>query len=78
MFGVLMQFFYSMTEIIRRVREGYNNEPFRPDTAVLRDSENGCPDYVLNCITECWADQPETRPDFQNVRDRLKKMREGM
>ncbi|XP_065353214.1 receptor-type guanylate cyclase Gyc76C-like isoform X1 [Cloeon dipterum] len=68
-------------EIIRRVKEGYygqSREPFRPDLSILRDSEIGCPDYVINCITSCWNELPENRPDFHTVREQLKKMREGM
>ncbi|KAF4520110.1 hypothetical protein B566_EDAN010266 [Ephemera danica] len=68
-------------DIVRHVKEGpigSSTEPFRPDLNMLRESENGCPDYVLGCIRECWAEQPETRPDFQTIRDNLKKMRQGM
>ncbi|XP_059483407.1 receptor-type guanylate cyclase Gyc76C-like isoform X2 [Neocloeon triangulifer] len=68
-------------EIIRRVKEGRygpKKEPFRPDLSITYDTDTGCPDYVTNCITACWQEQPENRPDFHNIREQLKKMREGM
>lgn len=52
-------------------------EPFRPDVDVLLDSELGCDDYVLQCMTECWAENPELRPDFASIRSRLKRMKDG-
>jgi len=51
---------------------------FRPDLEMLRDSEAGCPDYVSSCIEDCWAEDPEQRPDFPTIRSRLKKMKDGM
>ncbi|KAJ8964719.1 hypothetical protein NQ314_004684, partial [Rhamnusium bicolor] len=48
-------------------------EPFRPDIDVLLDSEIGCDDYVLQCMKDCWAENPDVRPDFPIIRSRLKK-----
>lgn len=45
---------------------------------VLADSEMGCPEYIRSCMEDCWAEFPEQRPDFPTIRDRLRKMREGM
>jgi len=45
---------------------------------VMADSEMDCPDYIRSCMEDCWAEQPEQRPDFPTIRDRLRKMREGM
>lgn len=52
-------------------------EPFRPNLDLLLDSENGCEDYIMQCIRDCWAENPEIRPDFGTVRTRLKKMKDG-
>lgn len=38
----------------------------------------GCPEYIRSCMEDCWAELPEQRPDFPTIRDRLRKMREGM
>lgn len=45
---------------------------------VMVETEMGCPDYIRSCMEDCWAEQPEQRPDFPTIRDRLRKMREGM
>jgi guanylate cyclase, other len=50
--------------------------PFRPDTEHIIDGGD-IPDYVINCITDCWDENPEQRPDFPTIRVRLKKMRGG-
>lgn len=34
-------------------------------------------DYVIQCITDCWDEFPENRPDFGMIRARLKKMKDG-
>lgn len=67
------------SEIIDRVKSYPNfGEPFRPDLETLRESEAGCPDYVASCIEDCWAENPEHRPEFLTIRSRLKKMKDGM
>jgi len=53
-------------------------EPFRPDLELLRDMDVECPEYILTCMQDCWAENPDMRPDFQAIRSRLKKMKEGM
>ncbi|XP_055371824.1 receptor-type guanylate cyclase Gyc76C-like [Condylostylus longicornis] len=53
-----------------------DNEPFRPDLECITDMET-CPDYVVNCIKDCWDENAENRPDFPTIRTRLKKMRGG-
>lgn len=52
-------------------------EPFRPDIELLRDSDIGCDDYVLQCMEDCWTENPEYRPDFITIRSRLKRMKDG-
>ncbi|KAJ8681432.1 hypothetical protein QAD02_017219, partial [Eretmocerus hayati] len=66
-------------EIIDRVKR-YPEDgepPFRPNIDVLSESEADCADYIVNTITDCWAESPELRPDFKTVRTRLKKMKAG-
>ncbi|EFA10586.2 receptor-type guanylate cyclase Gyc76C isoform X1 [Tribolium castaneum] len=52
-------------------------ESFRPDIDLLLDCEIGCDDYVLQCMKDCWAENPEARPDFAAIRSRLKRMKDG-
>ncbi|XP_071447576.1 receptor-type guanylate cyclase Gyc76C-like [Hetaerina americana] len=52
-------------------------EPFRPDLDYLSRNDN-VPQYIISCIQDCWAEDPDARPDFHTIRSRLKKMREGM
>ncbi|KAJ1522077.1 hypothetical protein ONE63_002388 [Megalurothrips usitatus] len=64
-------------EIVDLVRNPPQSGPFRPDVEILRDSENECPEYVLQCMQDCWSENPEQRPDFPTIRTRLKAMKEG-
>ncbi|KFM64257.1 Guanylate cyclase 32E, partial [Stegodyphus mimosarum] len=48
--------------------------PFRPQFAKLEDSF----DCIVDCMQECWAEDPETRPDFKSIRTKLRPMRKGM
>lgn len=34
-------------------------------------------DYIIQCVTDCWDEFPENRPDFATIRGRLKKMKDG-
>ncbi|XP_047001211.1 receptor-type guanylate cyclase Gyc76C-like [Schistocerca americana] len=66
-----------IVELVKRVpSEG--EKPFRPDLAVLDESDIDCTDYIVKCIEDCWEENPEHRPDFPTIRNRLRKMREGM
>ncbi|KAK4875863.1 hypothetical protein RN001_012285 [Aquatica leii] len=69
---------YEPREIIDMVKrfpmEG--EEPFRPDIDLLYDSEVNS-DYVIQCMKDCWSENPDLRPDFSTIRRRLKKMKEG-
>ncbi|XP_012544731.1 receptor-type guanylate cyclase Gyc76C isoform X2 [Bombyx mori] len=47
-------------------------ELFRPDTSSI---DGGIDDYIVSCMKDCWAEDPNTRPDFPTIRTRLKKMK---
>ncbi|XP_021202770.2 receptor-type guanylate cyclase Gyc76C-like [Bombyx mandarina] len=49
-------------------------ELFRPDTSSI---DGGIDDYIVSCMKDCWAEDPNTRPDFPTIRTRLKKMKSG-
>lgn len=68
-----------VSEIIDRVkREPLDGEEcFRPDIGLLLDCEIGCDDYVIQCMKDCWTENPECRPDFATIRSRLKRMKDG-
>ncbi|KAI9555200.1 hypothetical protein GHT06_017715 [Daphnia sinensis] len=75
-------------DIVDKIRAGPapGEKPFRPDLQMLQeycifvqpDIGMGCPEYIRSCMEDCWAELPEQRPDFPTIRDRLRKMREGM
>lgn len=70
---------YLLLEIIRLVKLGYdevNCVPLRPNINVLRNCEIA-EDYIIQCLTDCWDEFPENRPDFGTIRARLKKMKDG-
>ncbi|KAB0795504.1 hypothetical protein PPYR_12343 [Photinus pyralis] len=52
-------------------------EPFRPDFEMLYDCKMANLDYVIQCMRDCWSENPEHRPDFSTIRRRLKRMKEG-
>lgn len=54
-----------------------DGESFRPNLDALYDSENVIEDYILQCMKDCWSENPEWRPDFPQIRTRLKKMKDG-
>ncbi|KAK3910945.1 Receptor-type guanylate cyclase Gyc76C [Frankliniella fusca] len=64
-------------EIVDLVKNPPPSGPYRPDVDMLRDNDNECPEYILQCMQDCWAENPEHRPDFHAIRSRLKAMKEG-
>lgn len=67
--GPFGQIGYEPKEIIDMVKQvpTFNSHPFRPDIECIQDSGN-CADYIVNCIKECWDENPEVRPDFHIIR----------
>lgn len=70
------QIILDIVELVKRI-PGNGEEPFRPNLELLLDSENGCDDYVMQCMRDCWSENPEARPDFATIRTRLKQMKDG-
>lgn len=66
-------------EIIDKVKRfpEENEAPFRPNVDMLFESETNCADYIISTITDCWAEDPQMRPEFKIIRTRLKKMKAG-
>lgn len=60
-------------EIIARIRDP-THEVFRPRLAELDTT----PKFVTEVIKECWAQDPEKRPDFKTIRSKLKELQRGM
>lgn len=48
--------------------------PNRPPLELLENSF----DFVRDCLKECWAENPDDRPDFKVIRNKLRPMRKGM
>ncbi|CAH1968124.1 unnamed protein product [Acanthoscelides obtectus] len=63
----------SAAEILNKVVRPCD-PPFRPSLEAL---ENGS-DFVKECLKECWAENPEERPDFKSIRTKLRPLRRGM
>ncbi|XP_068630072.1 receptor-type guanylate cyclase Gyc76C-like [Battus philenor] len=63
-------------DIVDRVKRPKldTEEVFRPDTSIL---DGVAEDYVVACMKDCWAEDPNLRPDFPTIRSRLKKMKSG-
>ncbi|KAM3963592.1 receptor-type guanylate cyclase Gyc76C [Aphomia sociella] len=63
-------------DIVERVKRPKldGEEVFRPDTSIIQDATD---DYVISLMKDCWAEDPNLRPDFPTIRSRLKKMKSG-
>ncbi|XP_054716917.1 LOW QUALITY PROTEIN: receptor-type guanylate cyclase Gyc76C-like [Uloborus diversus] len=63
-------------EIIARIKEGPDKITGRLFRPTLEEAE--VQDYVLHTMTECWSEIPELRPDFRHIKDKLKRMKDGI
>lgn len=62
-------------ELLKRLIDtGTDIEPFRPPL----DQLENCFDFVRDCLIECWSEDPENRPDFKIIRNKLRPLRKGM
>ncbi|KAK2576984.1 hypothetical protein KPH14_011947 [Odynerus spinipes] len=65
----------SPAEILKRViARDPTNPPYRPPLDQLENTF----DFVRECLLECWAEDPESRPDFKIIRNKLRPLRKGM
>ncbi|XP_076312206.1 guanylate cyclase 32E-like [Tachypleus tridentatus] len=42
------------------------------------DELTGCNDYILRCMQECWDEDPDARPDFRLINQKLRDMQTGL
>merc|ERR1719334_1845794 len=74
----------SVSEILDQVLnpQGAGEELMRPNIELLRDisanTDSDLPEYIVALMQDCWAEDPEIRPDFTTIRNRIKPMRQGM
>ncbi|KAL4112523.1 hypothetical protein QTP88_016294 [Uroleucon formosanum] len=65
-----------VSDILRKIiyysQDGSN--PFRPPLELLENNF----DFVRDCLQDCWAENPDDRPDFKTIRVKLRPMRKGM
>ena len=70
----------SENEILNLIIDG--DEEMRPNIDVLRDvaesMDSELPEFIVSLMQDCWAEDPDTRPDFATIRNRTKPMRAGM
>jgi len=66
-------------QVIDLVKDPKGPKVTRPDMKVLSDPSLPVevPDYVKELIQNCWNECPEKRPDFSQIRTRLKKLNQG-
>ncbi|XP_044015462.1 guanylate cyclase 32E-like isoform X2 [Aphidius gifuensis] len=63
------------SEILKRIIDsGPDIDLFRPPL----DQLENCFDFVRDCLVECWSEDPENRPDFKIIRNKLRPLRKGM
>ncbi|NWU98975.1 ROS1 kinase, partial [Upupa epops] len=55
---------FTNTEVLHHVQSGGRLQP-----------PNNCPDDLRNLMTGCWAQEPDHRPTFCYIKDRLQEMR---
>jgi atrial natriuretic peptide receptor A len=63
---------YDPDEILDRLRMG-TVPPFRPEIA-----PDECPKALLDLIHDCWAETPAARPDFIQIKPKLRKITKGV
>ncbi|KAJ8681433.1 hypothetical protein QAD02_017220, partial [Eretmocerus hayati] len=67
----------STSDILAKLAAGPQQpaeQPFRPPL----DQLENCFDFVRECLLECWLENPEARPDFKVIRNKLRPLRKGM
>ena len=67
-FKIITSDVFSLPEIIARVI-AHEDPPFRP---VVR--ENACKAELQSLMTQCWDNDPDRRPHFNKILDKLRKV----
>ena len=72
----------NISEILNQVSNPQSGDLMRPNIELLRDisvnMDTELPEYIVTLMQECWAEDPNIRPDFTSIRNRTKPMRQGM
>ncbi|XP_054160518.1 atrial natriuretic peptide receptor 1-like isoform X2 [Oppia nitens] len=63
---------YEPNEVLDRIRMG-TVPPFRPEVA-----PDECSKELLNLMHECWTEQPTSRPEFISIKQKLRKISQGI
>ncbi|XP_050522533.1 receptor-type guanylate cyclase Gyc76C isoform X2 [Daktulosphaira vitifoliae] len=66
-----------VSDILRKLiyyQQEPGSKPFRPPLDLLENNF----DFVRDCLEDCWAENPDDRPDFKTIRIKLRPMRKGM
>lgn len=71
---LLMLTFLSFEEIYEKVKTVGETIPLRPN---VMEIENGH-ECLLTVMQECWVEDPEARPDFKTIANKLKPLHKGM
>jgi hypothetical protein len=62
-------------ECVQQIKFPPNKDrPCRPDMSVVATA----PPYAQNVMMACWAEDPNQRPPFSELKRRLKPLQEGM
>ncbi|XP_006811765.2 guanylate cyclase 32E [Saccoglossus kowalevskii] len=75
--GPYGQSIYTPYEIVERLKNPPDPlRPIRPLVSSLHEVDT--PEYYTAALQTCWNESPEARPDFKEVRVKLKEMQKGM
>ncbi|KAG8182191.1 hypothetical protein JTE90_017142 [Oedothorax gibbosus] len=62
-------------DYVRALVSQGGSDPFRPPVQEVRVD---CPAYLRSCMQECWAEDPDERPDFKLVKVKLRVLHSGL
>ena len=62
------------TDLVRHIRNG-ESPPFRPVVPVSTDKT--LLPQMVDLVQTCWAEDPDQRPDFPDIKNRLRAINKG-
>ncbi|KAI4500683.1 hypothetical protein M0802_004275 [Mischocyttarus mexicanus] len=65
----------SASEILKKI---ITRDPIKPPYRPPLEQLENTFDFVRECLLECWGEDPENRPDFKIIRNKLRPLRKGM